>query len=858
MAGLPVGTLTFLLTDLQGSTRTWEARPRAMRQAMVLHDALVYGAVERHGGTMVESGREGDSVLAVFPRPQDAAACAIEIQGAFRAAAWPEDLRLKIRIALHTGEVELRGGHYFGPPLNRCARTLALCHPGQTIVTLATRELLAEDGPPGIELTDLGIHQLRDLKRSEHLFQLTDLSRPERFPPVQARREYKTNLRVLLSSLVGRRRELDELRTLQATTRLLTLTGTGGAGKTRLAKELALELADELPGGAWLVELASVSDPRLVARTVASALDVEEQQGRPLIDTIAERCAERPLLLVLDNCEHLLSACAELAEALLGRCPDLRIVTTSREPLNIDGETIWRAPALAEPEAIALFMDRARSRAPGLELTERDVAAVEAICRRLEGLPLAIELAAARVAMLSPEQIARRLDSGLDLLGGGSRTASRRQQTLEATIDWSYELLDADERTLLRRLSVFAGRFSLDAAEAICASPDLPRASILERLAQLVAKSLVQPISDRYGCLNTIRAYARAKLLEMDESAAVSAAHARYYLALAASRRPGELAGWLEQIEADYDDLRQALAWATGADPETGARIATALYEFWLIRGYALEARSALEQLAARLPERSASRARVLLDAGVFAYTAGAFAVAPVLIGDGLAIARADGDPDLVARGLIDQGGVTLASGDFASATQALGEALAIARTTRNGRLEAEALHHLGSLAGVRGDLPAAHERLTETLQLRRRLGIADESLTTLTLMAVTAARRGDLAEARGAIVEALRIGLALRDRRAAWSLDVVACLTAIEGNAERALRLGGAADAMFESTAVRPAAPWRGFTEPLMDRARQVVGADAADRAWAAGRELTFERALDYAVEGEASPASS
>ncbi|HEV2010231.1 MAG TPA: LuxR family transcriptional regulator [Candidatus Limnocylindria bacterium] len=858
MAELPVGTLTFLLTDLQGSTRTWEAHPRAMRTAMVQHDAIVYGAVERSAGTMVESGREGDSVLAVFARPRDAAACALEIQRAFRSTGWPDDLRLAIRIALHTGEVELRGGHYFGPPLNRCARSLALCHPGQTVVTLATRELLAEDGPPGVELTDLGIHQLKDLKRSEHLFQLTDLDRPEQFPPVQARREYKSNLRALLTSFVGRRRELAELRDLEARTRLLTLTGTGGAGKTRLAKELALEVADDMTGGAWLVELAPVSDPRLVARTVATVLDVEEQQGRPLIDTLAERCGESPMLLLFDNCEHLLTACAELAEALLGRCPGLRLVATSREPLNIGGEVTWRAPSLAADEGIALFVDRARSRSPGFELTDQNADAVARICRTLEGIPLAIELAAARIAMLTPGEIARRLDTDLALLAGGSRTASRRQQTLEATIDWSYELLSDDERTLLRRLAVFAGQFSLEAAESVCASADLPRASILEHLSQLVAKSLVQRIGDRYACLNTIRTYARAKLVDAGEVDAVSSRHASHCLELASSRRPGALATWLERVDIDYDDLRVALGWCAASEPETGARLAAALYEFWLIRGYVLEARASLDQVAARLPTGSVLRSRALLDAGVFAYTAGAPDVALVRIREGLTIARTAGDADLVARGRIDEGGVMLAGGALEPATYALEEALVIARRTGNGRQEAEALHHLGVLASLRGDLAVARSRFGESLDLRRRLGVRDESGTTLALLAVAMIQSGDLVAARAAILEALRVAQALRDRRAAWSLDVLACLAALEGNAERALRLGGAAEATFESTAVRPAAPWRRFTEPLMERARQLLGREAADPAWESGRGLTFEEALSYAIAGEAGPANS
>ncbi|MDQ2952519.1 MAG: adenylate/guanylate cyclase domain-containing protein, partial [Chloroflexota bacterium] len=305
MVVLPVGTLTFVLTDLVASTRSWETQTRAMRAAMERHDEIVYAAVARHSGVMVESGRAGDSIFAVFRAAKDAASCAIEVQRAFRTAQWPERLSLRIRIALHTGEVELRGGHYFGPALNRCARVLALCHGGQSLTTQVTRELLVEDPPADVELTDLGLHRLKDLRRLERVYQLTDLSSSDRFPPLHSRPEYRTNLPILLTSFVGRERELAELRTLLHASRLLTLTGTGGAGKTRLAKRLANEVAGEMPAGVWFVELAPVSDPRLVARTVASALDVEEQQGRPLIETLVDHCTGTPMLLVLDNCEHL-------------------------------------------------------------------------------------------------------------------------------------------------------------------------------------------------------------------------------------------------------------------------------------------------------------------------------------------------------------------------------------------------------------------------------------------------------------------------------------------------------------------------------------------------------------------------
>ena len=855
MTTLPVGTLTFMLTDLEGSTRTWESQTSSMRQAMVQHDAIVYAAVERNSGAMVESGREGDSVLAVFVTAKAAAECAREIQRGFRAERWPGSLSLRTRIALHTGEVELRGGHYFGPPLNRCARVLALGHGGQILVTQATYELLVEDPPAGVELTDLGVHRLKDLKRSERIYQLTDLAHPEQFPALHAKSEYRTNLPIALTSFVGRERELADLRALLQQNRLLTITGTGGAGKTRLAKQLALEAA-AMAGGAWLVDLAPVSDPTLVPRAVASALDLEEQQGRPLVETISDHLRERPTLLVLDNCEHLLDACAELAEQQLAACPDLRIVATSREPLNIGGEVTWRVPALGHADASRLFVERARARVPAFMPADADMTAITGICRRLDGIPLAIELAAARVVLMPPEEILRRLEGGLAVLGEGGRTAARRQRTLEATIDWSHTLLDETERVLLRRLAIFTGTFSLEAAESVCSGDDLPREAILDHLGQLVAKSLVEPADDRYRLLETIRAYARGKLESASETDRLRREHATYFLALARTRRAGALAAWLDRIEADDDNLRAAITLSLVGDPETAAAIASAMYEFWLGRGHAIEARTFLGQLLEHLPESSPARPRVLVDAGVFAYTAGDFAAAPRLIRQGIDGARTAGDRDLLARALVFQGGVLLAAGEAAPAQAALDEAIAIAREIGRGRIEADALHHLGSLASVRGDVPQARDHFTQSLELRRRLGIADEADMTLTLRAFVEILLKDSAQARLDIDEALRVALAVRDRRAAWSLDVLACLAAIDGDAERAVTLAGAARAMFESTAQHPAAMWRRFLDPLVAPAHATLAPEIAERAWQRGLAMDFEQALRYALETKRAPA--
>ncbi|MFN2521153.1 MAG: AAA family ATPase [Candidatus Limnocylindria bacterium] len=819
-----------------------------MRVAMVQHDRIVYGSVERNGGALVESGREGDSVLAVFVRPRDAAAGAVEIQRAFRSVDWPGGLRLRTRIALHTGEVELREGHYFGPPLNRCARVLALAHGGQVLVTQATRELLADDAPSDVELTDLGVHRLKDLRRSERVFQLSDLTQPERFPPVQSRGAYRTNLPEQLTNFVGRERELVELRELLARARLVTLTGPGGVGKTRLAKQIALEAAADTPGGAWFLDLAPLADPKLVERTVATALDLEEQQGRTLLETLADHCAEGSMLLVFDNCEHLLAASADLAASLLASCRELRIVATSREPLGIGGEVTWRVPSLAPEHAAQLFVDRARDRSPRFAPSAQTASVIDEICERLDGIPLAIELAAARTAIMSPGEVLRRLGTGL-ALAGADRTAADRQKTLEAAIAWSYELLSPAERTLLERLAVFAGSFSVVAAERVCHGDDLPLDSVLEHLSQLVMKSLVQSVDDRYTLLHTVRAYAHEKLVGANAAAEMERRRAGHVLELASSRRPGALGDWLDAVETDYHDIRAALAWCIEEDPGMGAEIAAVLYDFWLGRGYVIEARAYLRDIVARLPTGSVGMDRALLSAGVFAYTAGDFAQAAALIEEGMAGARASGDRELIGRGLVFQGAVALATGHADAAQSALDEALGIAREIGRGQLEAAALHHLGSLASVRGEPQVARDLLSRSLELRRRLGTEDEASATLMLHSAVGIIVGDLSQARADVVAALRIGLALRDRRAAWSLDVLACLEALDGNADRAVRLGAAAQAVYESTAQSPPAVWQSFVGPLMARARSQLGEAAASAAMQFGRDLTFDQALHYAL---------
>lgn len=857
MAALPEGIVAFLLTDLQGSTRAWEDRPRAMRKAMIQHDAILGRVIERHGGALVEAGREGDSVLAVFRKAAGAAASALEIQRGIAAATWPPGVKFQVRIAIHAGEAQLRGGHYFGQALNRCARILGTCHGGQTVLSKTVHELVVDELPAGSELWDLGLHRLKDLKRPEHIFQLVDLKHPARFPPIRSLPRHLTNLPIQLTTFVGRQDELRKLKQLQARTRLLTLTGPGGCGKTRLAEELAGELIGEHPDGVWFVDLAPVVDEGLAPRAVAVGLELPEQAGRAPLETVVEHCRDRGLLLLLDNCEHLVAASARLALHLLSACPELHLIVTSREPLKLPGETVWRVPPLSVPEATRLFLDRAHASSPGFLLAESGLAVVTRICQRLDGIPLAMELAAARVPMMPVDEILKRLESGLAFLAGGNRTAATRQNTLRATVDWSHGLLELPEQVLFRRVAVFAGSFSLAACEQICTDPGLPTSDVVDLVGQLVSKSLVLAVDGRYRCLETIRAYAVERLQAADEVDHMQNRHAGFYLELAASPQPGQLAAWLNRLEEDHDNLLAALRWAAESDVELGMQLAGELFAFWLLRGHIAEARRSIEQMLTHVPVDSTLLRSGLLDAGAFAYVAGDFEAAQSRIQDGFARSEKAGDRTGMARGLFFSGLLDTALGRPDPAQASLQEALRLSREGSDAQQEGEVLHQLGMVASLRMDPDEASSLLKQSLEVRRRIGRRDESGMSLVFLSAVAMARSDMATARESIREALEIGLSLLDRRSAWSLDVLACICAADGSAERAFRLAGAAAAMFESTGQKPPARWHEFTSGFLDEARRELPADRSHSAWEAGHALDFEEALAYALEGEATAAA-
>jgi predicted ATPase/class 3 adenylate cyclase len=533
----PAGTATFLLTGVERSTLLSEMAPDAAAAALARHFELIDSAVAAHGGRRAGGMGESDGVLAVFGSTAEAVAAALAVQRAFAAEAWPEGQTIRVRIGVYTGEVRGRDGRDdTGLATVRGARLRDVAHGGQTLLSAATASLAADALPEGSWLVDLGVRRLRDLSRPERLFELRHRDLPDWFPPLRSLDVLPNNLPVQLTSFVGRGEELVEVQRLLAGQRLVTLAGSGGCGKTRLAVQAAAELADRWPDGVWWVDLGSITDPKLVARLTASTLRVLVEPVGSALQALASQLVGRRLLLCLDTCEHLLDATAELADTLLRACPEVSMLSTSREPLGVAGEAVWRVPSLVEDEAMRLFADRAALVRPGFTV-EAHADAVRTICRRLDGIPLAVELAAAWVRALSPAQIAAGMDDRFRLLVGGQRGVVARHRTLAASMEWSHDLLDEPDRVVFRRLACFAGGFTLDAARAVCASDRAGASDVLAALGRLVDKSLVvvqeADGEARYRLLDSIRQYAEDRLRDAGETAATRDRHLEYFLAFA-------------------------------------------------------------------------------------------------------------------------------------------------------------------------------------------------------------------------------------------------------------------------------------------------------------------------------------
>jgi predicted ATPase/class 3 adenylate cyclase len=663
---LPSGVVTFLLSDVEGSTRLWESDEVAMGAAIARHYEILDAAIALHGGARPVEQGEGDSVVGVFAKPSDAVAAALYAQRSFAAEPWPGSHVLRIRIALHTGEAQLRGKDYYvGRTVIRCARLRAIAHGGQTVLSGTTRDMVANRVPGGAELRDLGLHRLKDLGAPEQVWQLCHPDLADGFPPLRSLNAFANNLPTQLTSFVGRENELAELRTVLEANRLVTFTGAGGSGKTRLAVHAAANVADRHPDGVRWVELASVSSPDAVPYAVARTFGFVEEEDRPLIQTLCEQLAGSEVLIILDNAEHVLEPCAQLAQALLGAAPKLRILVTSREPLGVPGELTWRTPSLDEAAAIRLFSDRASQVRPGFQVEGSEAAAVAQICRRLDGLPLAIELAAARVRMMPPARIASALDDRFRLLTGGSRTVLPRQRTLETSVAWSYDLLDDAERTMLRRLSVFAGGFTLDAAEHVCTGDAVDHYTVLDLLTRLVDKSLVQAdVGDqdgRYWLLETIKFFARGRLAESGETGRVQERHRDYFVALAEQAEPELVKAdglvWLDRLEGEWDNLSAAVEWceATGAH-QPFLRLVTALTLFFEFRSHLTAGGRWFARALAHNKGPSALRARALWGAAHVAIYGGDFEALGRYAPAALAMSEEVGDDAAKCRALNTHG----------------------------------------------------------------------------------------------------------------------------------------------------------------------------------------------------------
>jgi predicted ATPase/class 3 adenylate cyclase/DNA-binding CsgD family transcriptional regulator len=778
---LPTGTVTFLLTDIEGSTRSWEASGERMAEAVARHYQILDAVVAGHGGVRPIEQGEGDSLVAAFARASDAVGAALEAQRALGDEHWPEGAEITVRMALHSAEAQLRDERFYvGPSLARCARLRALAHGGQVLISNSTAELLGDGLPEHMELVPLGVHRLRGLGRPERVFQLSHPGLPSGFPPLRSLEVLPNNLPTQLTSFIGRDDELAELGDIVGRTRLLTLVGSGGCGKTRLAAQVAADVSEAHPDGVWWVDLAPLSDPDGVPRAVLAVLGIGDSRGRGPVDRLTAFLADQRVLLVLDNCEHVIASAAELLGIVMRTCPNVVAMATSREPLGIPGELVWRVPSLSLPpagddigiarlgayDAVRLFIERAVAVAPSFQVDNDSAPTVAEICSRLDGIPLAIELAAARVRTLSLHRILDALADRFRLLTGGARTVMPRQQTLQASVAWSHDLLNAAERVLLRRVGAFSGGFSLEAAEDVCAADPIERSEIMELLCELVDRSLV--IFDhgdgRYHLLQTIQHFATQQLLAGGELEALRKRHAAHFLAMAeataARLEAAPQVAMLTALEDDHDNLRTALQWLLATDDRDGAlRLVVAMTSFWTLHGHYAEAQTWFRRVLDQGPRGpSQLRARAVWGLGhltLYEMALGSDFGVPETA-QAATLADELDDTALLARALADQGFLGLFVAPE-SARVALEAAIAAARQSGDRWALTSALWALAVVWILDRDRVDLAEPLLDELA-----GIADDVHSPYwrcwhdLCAGIAGWRQGRLVEARAALEAAL------------------------------------------------------------------------------------------------------
>jgi len=920
VASPPTGTVTFLFTDIEGSTKLWERHPEAMQPALARHDEILRGTTEQHGGYVFKT--VGDAFCCAFPTAPDALEATLDAQRLLLKERWGEGGPLRVRTALHTGAAEERDGDYFGPPLNRVARLMSSAHGGQVLLSLATQELVRDQLLVGTTLRDLGEHRLKDLFRPERVFQLTAPELPSEFPPLRTLEAYRNNLPLQPTPIIGREKEVSEVCDLLRgeETRLLTLTGPGGIGKTRVALQAAADLLDDFPDGTFFAPLATLTDVELLLPAVAETLGVTETGEQPLFESLKDYLRERRMLLLLDNFEQVLEAAPQVTQLLAG-APGLKVLATSRAPLGLYGEHVFPVPPLTLPdlerppplervtqyEAVRLFVERARAVKPDFKVTNESAPAVAEICVRLDGLPLAIELAAARIKMLPPKALLQRLSSRLKLLTGGARDLPERQRTLKATIEWSFALLDEGEQLLFGRLAVFSGGRTLEAIEAVCDTRgDLPIGAF-EGVSSLLDKSLLRqeegPEGEpRFVMLETVHEFAREKLQGSGEAEEIKRTHAEYFLTLAEEAYP-ELKGsdqleWIERLEAEHDNMRAALTWASGRkDAELALKLGGALWLFWSVRVYFSEGRRWLQEALA-MDGRVSPEVRAMALAGVgelaedqgeldrakeacqeglelLAHEEGREAreaklnllerlgwvawrreehgQAQQLFEEGLALSREMNDTWWLATFLSYLAIVPHSLGDYERATELTEESMDLFREQGDKFSLAGCLINLAMMVYSQGDLGRAAQLTEEGVALHRELGTRGGVSTGLYNLGWMALLQDDLGRAAELYRESLSLSWDIgMNPLVQMALEGIACLAGAKGEAERAAQLWGAAQSLHETKGIPRDIDFLAEADARISAVRSGMGEEAWQEAWRKGRVMTLDEAVSYALEEE------
>lgn len=872
MAEHPSGTVTFLFTDIEGSTKLAQEHPDRWESLRARHHAILQSVMDAHNGYVFKT--IGDAFCVAFHTAGDGLNAALDAQRDLKTSEFLKnsEVSLRVRMGLHTGSAELQGQDYRGYlTMAKVQRVMSVAYGGQVLLSNTTAELLHGELQNGISLRDMKEHRLKGLSDPERLWQLVAPDLQNDFPPLQSLKEIPNNLPVQLTSFIGREKEVGQIKQRLEKNRLVTLTGSGGIGKTRLSIQVASELLGEYPNGTWLVELAPITDPALVTQTVCAALDVTPQGNANPLSVLTDYLKPKKILLVVDNCEHLIDASAQLCEALLHACPNVRIIASSREALGIDGENAYRVSSLSLPnpndglvmieksEAVTLFIERATATLPEFEMTKANAAVVAQICQRLDGIALAIELAASRVKLLKVEQIASRLDDAFRLLTGGSRTALPRQQTLRALIDWSYNLLSDEEQTALRRLSVFVGGWTLEAAESVCDNQNM-----LDLLTYLVDKSLVAVDHDhvdepRYYMLETIRQYAREKLAESEEAEAVRLKHSEWFIRSAERAKKEYLSrqnvtSLLNQFKNDYENFRAALDWLLANKQfENYARLAFALGMFWFDLNYYQEGRYWLEigldhrdQLSKRVT------ARILRVLCRILARMGDYELAIRYGEESVALAREFNDKAELALTIEFLATSVSESGDEKREPIIYSEALSLYQELGDASGVSDMMLEIGWAHVGSGNTTEGFVILEESLKIKQQLGAVDDIAYSLFVIGTCRWHNQEYDKSEIALKEGLKLFFKLGNK---WF--AMGCLGALAGvcsgrhQPNLAAKYLGVTDRVIESIRGRVPPFWeQQVRNPTVVSIRAQLNDSDFDKAYNEGYSLTPEQALAFALD--------